>query len=305
MNLITDTWRGLVRRKLWPVALLLVAALVAVPMVLAKEPDGRRRPRPTLGAPRPTRACRHVRDRRRRRRRGRGTTTKRRRMLGAAKDPFAPAPLPKAKKTTKQEGRGRRAKTATEDEGQLDRLRLEEPPRAAARTAPTAPVGHGHADRAAGQRAADPGADVPSSRSRSASARSTRRSPRRRPSSASRCCPDEDNPVLVYRGVEDGGKVAVFELTGIGRPSRATAMRAHAGGLPVPQAARRRDRVHHGHRHGHRDRRPVPARPVKINRSDDREVRGRGLTKSKGASCASSTRKPRTLRSRDRTLRKS
>ena len=26
--------------------------------------------------------------------------------------------------------------------------------------------------------------------------------------------PDEDNPVLVYRGVEDGGKVAVFELTG-------------------------------------------------------------------------------------------
>ena len=26
--------------------------------------------------------------------------------------------------------------------------------------------------------------------------------------------PDEDAPVLVYRGVEDGGKVAVFELTG-------------------------------------------------------------------------------------------
>ena len=25
MNLITDTWRGLVRRKLWPVALLLSA----------------------------------------------------------------------------------------------------------------------------------------------------------------------------------------------------------------------------------------------------------------------------------------
>jgi len=26
--------------------------------------------------------------------------------------------------------------------------------------------------------------------------------------------PDEENPVLVYRGVEDGGKVAIFELTG-------------------------------------------------------------------------------------------
>ena len=27
--------------------------------------------------------------------------------------------------------------------------------------------------------------------------------------------PDEEAPVLVYRGVEDGGKVAVFELTGV------------------------------------------------------------------------------------------
>ena len=26
--------------------------------------------------------------------------------------------------------------------------------------------------------------------------------------------PDEDNPVMVYRGVDDGGKVAIFELTG-------------------------------------------------------------------------------------------
>ena len=39
MNLITDPFRGLVRKKLWPVALLLVAALVAVPFALAKEPE--------------------------------------------------------------------------------------------------------------------------------------------------------------------------------------------------------------------------------------------------------------------------
>ena len=39
MNLITDTLQGLVRRKLWPVALLLVGALVAVPLVLAKTPE--------------------------------------------------------------------------------------------------------------------------------------------------------------------------------------------------------------------------------------------------------------------------
>lgn len=39
MNPITDIWRQLVRRRLWPVALLLVAALAAVPMLLAKDPE--------------------------------------------------------------------------------------------------------------------------------------------------------------------------------------------------------------------------------------------------------------------------
>lgn len=39
MNVITDIWRQLVRRRLWPVALLLVAALAAVPVLLAKEPE--------------------------------------------------------------------------------------------------------------------------------------------------------------------------------------------------------------------------------------------------------------------------
>ena len=38
MNLITDPLRSLVQRKLWPVALLLVGALVAVPVVLSKPP---------------------------------------------------------------------------------------------------------------------------------------------------------------------------------------------------------------------------------------------------------------------------
>jgi hypothetical protein len=39
MNPITDIWKQLVRRRLWPVAVLLVAALAAVPFVLAKEPE--------------------------------------------------------------------------------------------------------------------------------------------------------------------------------------------------------------------------------------------------------------------------
>ncbi len=38
MNVLTTTWRQLVRRRLWPVAILLVAALVAVPVLLSRDP---------------------------------------------------------------------------------------------------------------------------------------------------------------------------------------------------------------------------------------------------------------------------
>lgn len=39
MSPLTDIWRQLVRRRLWPVALLLVAAIAAVPAVLVKDPE--------------------------------------------------------------------------------------------------------------------------------------------------------------------------------------------------------------------------------------------------------------------------
>jgi hypothetical protein len=39
MRAVRDLWSELVERRLWPVALLLVAALVAVPVVLAKKPS--------------------------------------------------------------------------------------------------------------------------------------------------------------------------------------------------------------------------------------------------------------------------
>jgi hypothetical protein len=38
MSVINDTWRFLVARRLWPVAILLIAAAAAVPMLLSKEP---------------------------------------------------------------------------------------------------------------------------------------------------------------------------------------------------------------------------------------------------------------------------
>ena len=73
--------------------------------------------------------------------------------------------------------------------------------------------------------------------------------------------------MLVYKGVEDGGKVAVFELTGTSSP-RATASATRAGGLPVPQAARRRDGVHHRHRTGTETDAQYQLDLVKIYKSD-------------------------------------
>jgi hypothetical protein len=96
MNVLTSTWRQLVRRKLWPVAVLLVAALAAVPVVLAREatppvvppdpvPVGAAQAGDEIAEPIVAMAEAGDRDRRRR-------------VLGSRKDPFAPAPLPKRKR---------------------------------------------------------------------------------------------------------------------------------------------------------------------------------------------------------------
>jgi hypothetical protein len=97
MNVLTTTWRQLVRRRLWPVAVLLIAALAAVPFLLARQPAPVSE-RPSTGTSAETvnvedaladpvvaKAAPEDRDRRRR-------------VLGARKNPFQPAPLPKPKK---------------------------------------------------------------------------------------------------------------------------------------------------------------------------------------------------------------
>ena len=92
MTLITDTWRQLVERRLWPIALLLVAALVAVPVLLASNPAPAPAPATTtastssddpLAASKPIVAQATSFD------------DSSRHVLGAPKDPFKPAVLPK------------------------------------------------------------------------------------------------------------------------------------------------------------------------------------------------------------------
>jgi hypothetical protein len=98
MNVFANTWRQLVRRRLWPVAVLLLAGLVAVPFVLAKDPEPVVTPPPP--PPEETTAAEEAAT-------GdplvalaeEGDDARRRRVLGARKDPFAPAPPKKAKKS--------------------------------------------------------------------------------------------------------------------------------------------------------------------------------------------------------------
>jgi hypothetical protein len=91
MNPISNLWRQLVQRRLWPVAVLLVAALAAVPLMLAKDPKPEPAPVPHAAtedasselATTPIVAKATPVDR-----------AKRRKVLGKAKNPFAkPAKL--------------------------------------------------------------------------------------------------------------------------------------------------------------------------------------------------------------------
>jgi hypothetical protein len=97
MNAVTNIWRQLVRRRLWPVAVLLVAAMAAVPVLLAHDPEPVAAPvDPSLAVSakaddtiaEPVVAKVEASDRGRRRR-----------VLGARKDPFEPAPVKKPKAT--------------------------------------------------------------------------------------------------------------------------------------------------------------------------------------------------------------
>lgn len=91
MSVLKDTWGQLVRRKLWPVALLLVGALVAVPVMLSKDPQ------PTPAAPMPTgtkaQQAALAADANPIVALATADEARRRRVLGSSKDPFEPAPL--------------------------------------------------------------------------------------------------------------------------------------------------------------------------------------------------------------------
>ncbi len=193
MNVLTQTWRQLVRRRLWPVALLLVAALVAVPVVLAKPATLPPTAAPaTAAAPVATPAQSFVKLA------GDDEPAKRRRVLGAPKDPFEPAPLPKVKHHKKAAKAAEATPTPTATPADSSG--------SAAGTGgalPVAPVAT--ATPAPVKRILPNSVDVRFGAVSGDLAKSTLQRDDTLPSSS---------PLIVFMGLHKGGKVAEFMLTG-------------------------------------------------------------------------------------------
>ena len=197
MNVLTTTWRQLVRRRLWPLAVLLIAALVAVPVLLARDATPVDSPAlPETSAPAETAAAdddalaepvvakASVADR-----------SRRRRVLGSRKNPFEPAPVKKpkaAKTTTKSE--------APKDTGGSDAPKdtsTSTPTEPAAPVAPVEPKKPSYPNGSLLVRFGDPSSDTLEKK--------LLRKLVGLPDGTT-----ETGPLLIYTGLKDHGKKAVF-----------------------------------------------------------------------------------------------
>ena len=210
MNVLTQTWRQMMRRRLWPVAVLLVAALVAVPVVLAK-------PAPSAapvsvaaaaGTPVATPAQAYVKlagtDA--------TTTTKRRRVLGASKDPFEPAPLPKVKHVKKKAKTTVKRATPTAKRTTATPVVTATPPT----PGPTGGSTGGGTVTTQPVVTATPAPKKKTSPANSVEVRFGKTDGPMQKSTLTRLktLPSASSPLLVFMGFAKGGKDAVFMLTG-------------------------------------------------------------------------------------------
>lgn len=190
MNAVTSTWRQLVRRRLWPVALLLLAALAAVPVLLAREPEA---PAPlaplpvsveaddTIAEPVVAKVTAEDRDRRRR-------------VLGVRKDPFSPSPIA-VKKAKKAEAETKTGETAKEP--------TKSAPEASKPSSPTAPAPVAGGQPAPEKRYYSAGTIIV--RFGSAKGQLERFAVQK-----FEPLPDDELPLLIYMGLTKNGKKAKF-----------------------------------------------------------------------------------------------
>jgi hypothetical protein len=214
MNAILEPFKALWRRKLWPVAVLLVAALVAVPMVLAKQPVAEPAPANAAagddGLPATFVAAADP-----------AADGARRRVLGESKDPFTPAELSKRARAARK--KAAREKVAAEHPKTTGKSPAKSSPSSSGSHAvPATPVPSFGSGAGAGAviptepPASAAPAPAPTYPLYSIKVRFGRVDDDLATKTVERLkvLPSTEQPVLIYRGVEDGGKVAVFELTG-------------------------------------------------------------------------------------------
>jgi hypothetical protein len=214
MSVITNTWRFLLQRRLWPVAVLLIAAAVAVPTLLASDPTPP--PAPPAAAVKGDSASvlatepivARATD---------GERSGRRRVLGARKDPFKPqfTPTPTPAPVTVKDT----ATPATGDSGSSA---------GGSPTSPTTPAGPGTT-----------APTIPATPKKKYElneltvrfgASDAASSPPRKDVKRLQALPSNDLPVLIYLGVLADKKTAVFLVDsgvvgqgdGTCKPSRTT-----------------------------------------------------------------------------------
>lgn len=101
---LKDTWAGLLQRRLWPIAVVLVVALVAVPLLLTSDPEPVAPAVPDAAAEQAELAAEPL--------VAVASASERetvRRVLGARKDPFKPTSQPKRRKDRADSGNAKSA----------------------------------------------------------------------------------------------------------------------------------------------------------------------------------------------------
>jgi hypothetical protein len=194
MNVLTTTWRQLVRRRLWPVAVLLLAGLVAVPVLLARDPAPVTPPEQPASAPaeqsakkdealaEPVVAKVSSADR-----------SRRRRVLGSRKDPFTPAAAKKKHKVTKKVVKKPAEKTTADETPVTSAPSTPSLPSGPITPVAPAPKKKVYAKDSLIVRWGDATGDLKRSNLKKLAALGT-----------------EDEPLLIYMGLTDHGKKAVF-----------------------------------------------------------------------------------------------
>ena len=196
MKVVNDIWRQLAGRRLLPVAAILVAALVAVPIVLAK--GAQPAPEPTLQpvdatAAAATKTIVSVAT----------PSTKRRRVLGAKTNPFAGEKLPKPKKPATSAAAS--SPSASGSGGSSEPSTPASP-----RGGGSAPASGGSAPPASGPTTPAPQPKTYAFQELTVRFGSAERAPERRSLERLEPLPSADEPVLIYLGVLEDGKTAVF-----------------------------------------------------------------------------------------------